>query len=108
MFSKLDEVESRYEEVNMALQRPDIASNQTQYRALMKELGNLEKIVLVYREYKTKVKSLKSSKELLTAEQDSEMRELIREEVKELEVALPDLEQQLKHYFGNSCGSWRR
>lgn len=96
MFSKLDEVESRYEEVNMALQRPDIASNQTQYRALMKELGNLEKIVLVYRDYKKKIENLKASKELLTAEQDAEMRELIREEVKELEAVLPDLEQQLK------------
>lgn len=96
MFSKLDEVESRYEEVNMALQRPDIASNQTQYRALMKELGNLEKIVLVYRDYKKKTENLKASKELLTAEQDAEMREMIREEVKELEAALPELEQQLK------------
>ncbi|MBV2168543.1 MAG: peptide chain release factor 1 [Bdellovibrio sp.] len=96
MFSKLNEVESRYEEVNMALQRPDIASNQTQYRALMKELGNLEKIVVVYRDYKKKTENLKASKELLTAEQDSEMRELIREEVKELEAAIPELEQQLK------------
>lgn len=96
MFSKLDEVESRYEEVNMALQRPDIASNQTQYRALMKELGNLEKIVLVYRDFKKKTENLKASKELLTAEQDSEMRELIREEVKELEAQLPELEHQLK------------
>lgn len=96
MFSKLDEVESRYEEVNMSLQRPDIASNQTQYRALMKELGNLEKIVFVYRDFKKKSENLKSSKELLTAEQDPEMRELIREEVKELEVSLPEIEQQLK------------
>lgn len=96
MFSKLDAVESRYEEVNMALQRPDIASNQTQYRALMKELGNLEKIVLVYRDYRKKTENLKASKELLTAEQDAEMRELIREEVKELEAELPDLEHQLK------------
>lgn len=96
MFSKLDEVESRYEEVNMSLQRPDIASNQTQYRALMKELGNLEKIVVVYRDYKKKTENLKASKLLLTAEQDAEMRELIREEVKELESALPELEQQLK------------
>lgn len=96
MFSKLNEVESRYEEVNLALQRPDIASNQTQYRALMKELGNLEKIVIVYRDFKKKSENLKSSKELLTAEQDPEMRELIREEVKELEVALPLLEHQLK------------
>jgi peptide chain release factor 1 len=96
MFSKLAAVESRYEEVNMALQRPDIASNQTQYRALMKELGNLEKVVLVYRDFRKKTENLKSSKELLTAEQDPEMRELIREEVKELEAALPDIEQQLK------------
>ena len=96
MFSKLDAVESRYEEVNMSLQRPDIASNQTQYRALMKELGNLEKIVVPYRDYKKKTGNLKASKELLTAEQDPEMREMIREEVKELEAALPLLEQELK------------
>ena len=96
MFSKLEEVESRYEEVNMSLQRPDIASNQTQYRALMKELGNLEKIVIPFRDYKKKTANLKASKELLTAEQDPEMRELIREEVKELEAALPELEEQLK------------
>ena len=96
MFSKLEAVESRYEEVNMALQRPDIASDQVQYRALMKELGNLEKIVVVYRDFKKKTENLKASKELLTAEQDSEMRELIREEVKELEAAIPELEQQLK------------
>lgn len=96
MFSKLEAVESRYEEVNMSLQRPDIASNQTQYRALMKELGNLEKIVIPFRDYKKKTENLKASKELLTAEQDPEMRELIREEVKELEAQLPELEQQLK------------
>ncbi|MEK2689490.1 peptide chain release factor 1 [Bdellovibrio sp. GT3] len=96
MFSKLEEVESRYEEVNLSLQRPDIASNQTQYRALMKELGNLEKIVIPFRDYKKKTENLKASKELLTAEQDPEMRELIREEVKELEAALPALEAELK------------
>jgi len=96
MFSKLAEVESRYEQVNLQLQRPDIASDQKQYRAFMKELADLEKIVLVYREYKTKAGSLRASKELLTAEQDSEMRELIREELKELEADIPRLEQELK------------
>jgi peptide chain release factor 1 len=96
MFSKLAEVESRYEQVNLQLQRPDIASDQKQYRAFMKELADLEKIVLVYREYKTKSGNLKASKELLTAEQDSEMRELLREELKELEADIPRLEQELK------------
>lgn len=96
MFSKLDSVESRYEEVNMSLQRPDIASDQTKYRALMKELAELEKIVVLYREYKKKTAALKDSKELLTAEQDAEMREMIREEVKELEEAIPQIEDALK------------
>jgi peptide chain release factor 1 len=96
MFSKLDQVESRYEEVNLSLQRPDIASDQKRYRALMKELSDLEKIVILYRDFKTKTKNLKASKELLTNEADSEMKEMIREEIKELEAALPELESSLK------------
>ena len=96
MFSKLDQVESRYEEVNMSLQRPDVASNQKQYRALMKELSDLEKIVGLYRDYKSKTKNLKESKELLTNESDLEMKEMIREEIKELEAQLPRLEDELK------------
>ncbi|MBC7742651.1 MAG: peptide chain release factor 1 [Bdellovibrionaceae bacterium] len=96
MFSKLNQVESRYEEVNLSLQRPDIASNQKQYRALMKELSDLEKIVVLYRDYKKKSEQLKENKFLLTAETDADMKELIREEIKELEGALPQIESDLK------------
>lgn len=96
MFSKLDQVESRYEEVNLSLQRPDVASDQKKYRALMKELSDLEKIVVLYRDFKKKTINLKESKELLTAESDPEMKEMIREELKELETAIPILEEQLK------------
>lgn len=95
MFSKLDSVESRYEEVNMSLQRPDIASDQKKYLSLMKELSELEKVVVLYREYKKKTAALKDSKLLFTAEQDPEMREMIREEVKELEESIPQLEEKL-------------
>ena len=96
MFSKLNQVESRYEEVNMALQRPDVASDQKQYRALMKELSDLEKIVVLYRDFKKKTENLKENKILLTSESDPEMKELIREEIKELEAVLPGIEDELK------------
>ncbi|OFZ28545.1 MAG: peptide chain release factor 1 [Bdellovibrionales bacterium RIFCSPHIGHO2_01_FULL_40_29] len=96
MFSKLDQVESRYEEVNMSLQRPDVASDQKQYRSLMKELSDLEKIVLLYRDFKKKSENLKSSKLLLTSESDADMKEMIREEIRELEAELPGIEEQLK------------
>jgi peptide chain release factor 1 len=95
MFSKLDEVESRYEEVNLQLQRPDIASNQTQYRTYMKELSELEKVVTVYREYKKKKAELESNKELLN-ESDPEFREMAKEEVKRLDKEVPALEERLK------------
>ncbi len=96
MFSKLDQVESRYEEVNMSLQRPDVASNQKQYRALMKELSDLEKIVELYRDFKKKTDQLKSSKLMLTSESDAEMKEMIREEIRELESDIPRIEAALK------------
>lgn len=96
VFSKLDQVESRYEEVNLSLQRPDIAANQKQYRALMKELSDLEKVVGLYRDYKKKTVSLKENKELLTSETDQEMKEMIRDEIRQLEQELPEIEEKLK------------
>lgn len=96
MFSKLDEVENRYEQVQMMLQRPDIASDQKQYRSLMKELASLETVVEVYRDYRKKTQTLDSNKKLLGSENDPEMKELLKEEIKEIEVQMPDLEQRLK------------
>lgn len=96
MFSKLSEVESRYEEVNLQLQRPDIASNQNQYRSLMKELSTLEKVVVFYREYKKKKQAYDSNVSLLQLEKDPEMRELLKEEIKQLEAEIPPMEEELK------------
>ncbi len=96
IFNKLNEVESRYEEVNLQLQRPDIASNQTQFRSLMKELADLEKVVFGYRKYKKNAADLKSSKELLEQESDAELREMAKEEIKSLEESQSILEEELK------------
>jgi peptide chain release factor 1 len=96
MFSKLSEVESRYEEVNLQLQRPDIASDQKQYRSLMKELSDLEKVVGFYRDYKKKKQAYDSNLALLQNEKDAEMRDLLKEENKEFEAVIPSMEEQLK------------
>lgn len=96
MFSKLDEVESRYEQVNLQLQRPDVASNQSQYRAYMKELSDLEKIVTVYRDFKKKSSTLRANIELLGSESDAEMRDLLKEENRGLEADITELEAKLK------------
>lgn len=96
MFKKLEEVESRYELVNLQLQKPDIASNQTQYRAYMKELSDLEKVVSVFREYKKKKSELEANRKLINEESDPDIREMAKEENKDLEKQLPDFEERLK------------
>ncbi|MGE0633442.1 MAG: peptide chain release factor 1 [Pseudobdellovibrionaceae bacterium] len=95
MFSKLEAVESRYEEVNLQLQKPDIASDQNKYRSLMKELAELEKVVSVYRVYKNKKSDLEANKGFLT-ESDPDLREMAKEEIKTLEPAIEKLEADLK------------
>ena len=96
MFSKLDDVEKRYEQVQMMLQRPDIASDQKQYRGLMKELSDLEKVVTLYRDFRKKTQVVEGNKKLLGTETDPEMKDLLKEEIKEIEQELPQLELSLK------------
>lgn len=78
------------------LQRPDIANDQKNFRSLMKELAELEKVVSVFREFKSMRENLSSSKELLASESDVEMVALAKEEISELEKDLPEIEQRLK------------
>ncbi|MBX2995653.1 MAG: peptide chain release factor 1 [Bdellovibrionaceae bacterium] len=94
MFKKLEEVESRYEEVQLQLQKPDIASDQKKYRAFMKELAGLEKIVIPFREYKKKKKDLEANKELVN-DPDPDMKEMAKEEIRVLEKEIPELEHSL-------------
>ena len=96
MLSKLEEVESRFEEVQMSLQNPEVSSNQTRYRSLMKELSSLEKVVVVFRKYKDKVKETNDLKKILGEENDEDLREMAKEDLKAVEKEVPELEEQLK------------
>lgn len=96
MFSKLEEVESRFEQVNLQLQNPDIAGQQSKYRALMKELSGLETVVKTFREYKHQKKQLDDSKEILATENDEELRSMAKEEINTIEPEIERLEQELK------------
>lgn len=96
MFKKLDEVENKFEMVQQQLQRPDVTENPNEFRKLMQELSELEKVVSVYRDYKGTVKELESNKELLSSESDAEIRQMAKEEIALLEADVPALEQKLK------------
>ncbi len=96
MFSKLDEVENRYNSVQQQLQRPDVAEDQNEFRKLMKELADLEKVVSVYRHYKNICQEIEDNKQLIAEEPDEELRAMAKEELPALEDEKIQLEEQLK------------
>lgn len=96
MFSQLDGVVERFEEIRHQLSDPEIASNQEKYRKLMKEMASLEKLVDAYARFKTDSQRLADAKEMLESESDPELRALAKEEVSQLEESTDLLEQELK------------
>ena len=84
MFDKLETVVNRYEQIGVELTRPDVASNNEQFRKLMKEHSELTPIVEKYREYTAAKEAEAEALEILAeAGGDKELRELAEEQLKE-------------------------
>ena len=52
MFEKLDGILERYDEIMEQLNDPNVVSDQSNFRKLMKEQSDLAPIVELYRKYK--------------------------------------------------------
>ncbi len=96
MFDKLDFILEKYEELSKKVSDPDVIADQTNWQKYMKEMSELEPIVKEYEAYKKEKESLAEAKEILEAESDEELREMAREELKELEAQITDSEAKLK------------
>ena len=96
MFKKLDEVESRYEQIHLQLQDPSVTQDQKRYRGLMKEVADLEKVVPLYRKYRKLQTEIKDNRQILEKEKDEDFRQLAKEEMPRLESESAEIEEQLK------------
>ena len=95
MFDKLDEVRQRYDELNSQLADPEIASNPNQFRTLAKEHAHLRQVVEVYQRYRDVESEIEESK-LLLRDDDPQMREFAKEELRSLEESLTSLHEDLQ------------
>lgn len=91
--SKLDPFLKRFEELNSLLSDTDIINDISKMTTLSKEQKNLEPIVLKAKEYLKTLENIEENKVLLN---DSELGELAKEELKNLEELKPKLEEELK------------
>ena len=96
LLKKLEAINYRFIEVGNLIVDPEIISDMARYVKLNKEYRDLEEIVQVYKVYKDICDNLKSSKDLLAAETDPEMREMAKMEIDELEGKKPEIEEEIK------------
>ncbi|RFB17265.1 peptide chain release factor 1 [Bacillus sp. HNG] len=95
VFDRLEAVEARYEKLNELLSDPDIVSDTTKLREYSKEQSDIQETVEKYREYKEVKEQLTDAKAMLEEKLDAEMREMVKEEINELEDQMEELEERL-------------
>ncbi len=96
LIKKLDECEARLKEVQELIMDPDLVKDQKKYKDKMRENGYLTEVCELYAEYKKILQGIKDSTEMITMEDDVEMKEMAREELKALEEKKPQMEEQIK------------
>lgn len=94
MLSQLAKIERRFLEVESLLARPDVISNQNEFRKLSKERSELEEIVDVYKLFKKIEQDTKNTEEIFQ-EASGEMKDLAFEELQELKKSRENLEKEL-------------
>jgi peptide chain release factor 1 len=96
LYSRLEAIHYRFEEVGKLIVDPDIISDMDRYVKLNKEYRDLEVINAIFKEYHNLLGNIKNSRELLETETDSEMREMAKMEIDELETRRPLMEEEIK------------
>ena len=97
MLEKLRMAEARYDEINMKLADPEVASDNKRYRELMLEHRNLTPLIETYRLYMKAQTAFEDAKLLLEeAGADAELRALAQEEYSENKRLMEEYTEQLK------------
>jgi peptide chain release factor 1 len=96
VFDRLQSVEDRYERLNELLSDPEVVNDSKKLREYSKEQSDIQETVMAYREYKEVKEQLTDAKAMLEEKLDAEMREMVKEEISELEPRIEELEARIK------------
>ena len=96
MLEKLEAIEYHYDELTLKLGDPQILSDQSRYLSLMKEHADLTEVVEKTREYRSFLKAREDALAMFEEKPDDELREMIKEELRDAEEGITRLERELK------------
>ena len=95
MFDKLEDLLLRFEEVLNELGEPGVTGDPARFQKLMKEQSDLQPIAEAYREYKKCQETIEDSLSMLEEEKDTEMQEMLKEELADAKKRSEELEHEL-------------
>lgn len=96
LLSRLDGIESRFQEVSTLITDPAVIADMSRYVRLTKEYKDLERLVNVTGQYRRALDNIREAHEVLEKESDEELRTMAREELDEAQASLPRLEEEIK------------
>jgi peptide chain release factor 1 len=96
MFERLNQIESKYDELTKALASPEIISDSLKYQKTAKAHSEISEIVEKYREYKDLQKGIEESKAMVEDESDADLRTYAQEELTRLQERVAATENELK------------
>ncbi|RDI48605.1 peptide chain release factor 1 [Aquicella lusitana] len=92
--TKLENLAQRHDELKRLLSDPDVTSDLNRYRDLSREYAQLEPFVQKYERYQQLLKELEEAT-LMLEEEDPELQQLAKQEVKQIEDDIAALEEAL-------------
>jgi peptide chain release factor 1 len=96
MNERLESLLKRYDELSLMIQDANLVKDQNKYKTLMKEYSQLSAIRDAHVEIEELSAQISDTRSLVQDEKDPEMKELAREELKDLEQRHKDAEDRLK------------
>jgi peptide chain release factor 1 len=96
MNERLESLLHRHDELSRMIQDPDLVKDQKKYRDIMKKYSQVSAVSVAWKEIESLSARIVEARTMIQDEKDPEMRELAREEYRDLEQHLREAEDRLK------------
>jgi peptide chain release factor 1 len=95
LIERLNEIETRYEEINRQLSDPQVMADASRYQKLGKAHSDITEMVEKYREWKDVRKGIEDTRAML-GDSDPEMRQMAEQELAHLEPRTEEIERDIR------------
>src|SRR3990170_4025907 len=99
LFQKLDQIESRYQELTAQISSPEVLGDSARYQKLARTHADLAQVVEKYRQWKEIDKGLRDAKQMLMESEDAEIMQLAHEEERQLNERSETVQREMKRLF---------